>query len=177
LQTVDARRTEIDRAIVNARSAGTISEAQAANLRRDMDRIGAEIVELKSQSNPSISRCISLAQDLDVLGTQVRTVYTSFTFVPIIEGSHFTMINGHIIQLDDLAVRRIGLENKILDRLAAGRITYSQSIDLRSDLSAIAAREDAYRNARFKGDLSDREARELYTSFDRVATKLDDYSH
>lgn len=177
LQTIDLRRSEIDKKIVEARSAGTLSESKSADLRRELDRAGAEIAELKSQSNPSLARSLSLAQDLDVLAHQVRTVYTTYTFVPIIEGSHFTIFNGHILELDDLAVRRIGLENKILDRLASGKISYQQSMELRSDLNAIAAREDICRSNRVNGRLSDKEAREIYKAFDKVAVKLDSYSH
>lgn len=177
LQTIDLRRSEIDKKIVEARSAGTLSEAKSADLRRELDRAGAEIAELKSQSNPSLARSLSLAQDLDVLAHQVRTVYSTYTFVPIIEGSHFTIFNGHVVELDDLAVRRIGLENKILDRLASGRISYGQSMELRSDLNAIAAKEDICRSTKVNGRLSDREAREIYSAFDKVAVKLDSYSH
>jgi hypothetical protein len=176
LQTIDLRRSEIDKKIVEARSSGSLSEAQSADLRKELDRIGAQISELKAQDNPSIARSLSLAQDLDALTGQVRTVYSSVQFVPIIEGSHFTIFNGHIVQLDDIAVRRIGLENKILERQNAGRISYQQSNDLRSELSSLAAREDVYRSAGLSGKLSDREARELYAAFDRVANKLDSYS-
>jgi hypothetical protein len=166
----------LDKKIVEARSAGTLSEEKASELRRELDRVGAQVSDLKAQESPSLARSLSLAQDLDALASQVSTVYRSYTFVPIIEGSHFTIFNGHVVQLDDLAVRRIGLENKILDRLAARRISYQQSIELRSDLNAIATQEDSCRSARISGNLSDKEARAIYDAFDRVAVKLDSFS-
>lgn len=173
LQTVDSRRTDILRRIDEARAAGTLSTEQLANLTREMDRINAEVVFLRGQTTPSLARSLSLAKDLDALALQVHGYSSNIVFVPIIEGSHFTIFNGRIVLLDDLAVRRIGLENKILDRLAQGKISFPQANELRADLNAISAAEDA---SRTDGDLSPKESRVIYTAFDKVANRLDDYS-
>ena len=174
LQTVDQRRSELDKRIVDARSASTLSEAQARELRQELDRIGAEVTYLKGQSNPSLVRAIVLGQDLDVLSSRFRTVLPSTTvFVPIIEGSHFTIFNGRTIQLDDLAVRRIELENKILSRQASGKITWEQANHLRSNLNAVAAKEDAFRA---DGDLTFKESKIIYQDMDKVANELDNMS-
>ncbi len=174
LQTVDARRAQLDKQIVDARSAGTISEERAADFRRELDRVGAELTAMKASNNPSLSRSIVIGQDLDALYLQMRSVITTISYVPIIEGSHFTIIDGRIIQLDEPAVRRIGLENKILENQAAGRLTYAQANNLRSELNAIATEEDTFR---IKGALTDSEARTIYKSMDKVANELDSYAH
>ncbi len=173
LETVDMRRAQLDKQIVDARTAGTLTEAQASDYRRELDRIGAELTFLKS-GNTSLSRAIVVGQDLDALTVRMKSVITTIAFVPIIEGSHFTIYNGRIIQLDEPAVRRIGLENKILENQAQGRLNYDQANSLRSELNAIAATEDAYR---VKGPLTDSEARIIYKSMDRVAVQLDTYAH
>lgn len=173
LQTVDDHRSILDKAIVDSRSAGTLSEQQAASYRRELDRIGAEISYLKGLPNPSVSRSIVVGQDLDILASRMRSVITTITYVPIIEGTHFTIINGRRIQLDEPAVRRVNLEIKILDWQAAGKITEQQCNILRADLNEIAGREDAYR---MKGALTDKEARDIYLSMDKVASQLERFA-
>lgn len=170
LQTVDARRAILDKAIVDSRTAGTLTEAQAADFRRELDRIGAEIVYLKGLGNPSLSRSIVVGQDLDILAVRMKPIITTLTYVPIIEGTHFTIINGRVIQLDEPAVRRVNLEIKILDKYAQGRITNDECNVLRSELNNIASQEDAYR---VKGAMTDHEARLIYVAMDKVATQLE----
>jgi hypothetical protein len=174
LQTVDIRRGVLDKRVVDARTAGTLSEAQAAAMRRELDRIGAEVVFLKGQPNPSLLRSIVVAQDLDVLTTTLRGTVTGITIIPIIEGSHFTVFNGRIVELDDLAVRRIGLENKILSAQAAGKINYDQANHMRSELNAIGAIEDAYKS---NGNLTFKNSHEIYKDMDKVANELDNSMH
>lgn len=170
LQTVDLRRAELDKLIIDNRTNGTISEGQAASLRRESDRIGAEVSLLKQQVNPSLIRTIAVAQDLDALTTMVKGSGITVVLIPIIEGSHFTASNGRIVQLDDLAVRRIELEKRILAAHAGGRITFDQANHLRSELNAIAALEAAYSTS---GILSPKSSREIYRDMDKVANELD----
>ena len=172
LQTVDDRRATLDKAIVDARSAGSLSETQAADFRRELDRIGAEIAYLKGQGAPSLSRSIVVGQDLDILAVRMKPVITTLTYVPIIEGTHFTIINGRVIQLDEPAVRRVNLEIKILDKYAQGRITSDECNSLRAELNNIATQEDAFR---VKGAMTDHEARLIYVAMDKVATQLERY--
>jgi len=174
LQTVDMRRGQLDKLIIDSRTAGTLSEAQAAALRRELDRIGTEVVYLKAQPSPSLIRSIVVAQDLDALTLNLRGYGTTVTLVPIIAGSHFTVFNGNIVELDDLAVRRIELENKILARQAAGRIDFDQANHMRSELNAIAAMEDAYKSS---GDLTFKNSGQIYKDMDKVANELDRSTH
>lgn len=175
LQTIDVRRGDVGKRITLLRPGSTLTDAQIAIYAADLDRINKEYVVLHSSSTPSLSRALSLAKDLDLLALRLGTYQTAeIAYVPIIEGSHFTIFNGRIILLDDLAVRRVGLESKITDRLYAGSISSGQATELRADLSAIASAEDSWRNA--EGKLTPKEAKAVYTAFDKVANKLDDYS-
>ncbi|MBX9568322.1 MAG: hypothetical protein K2X77_05470 [Candidatus Obscuribacterales bacterium] len=174
LQTIEARRGDIEKRIAVLRPAGTLTDAQIALYAADLDRINKEILVLRGTSTPSLSRALSLAKDLDLLAIRLGTFQPAqLAYVPIIEGSHFTIFNGRIVLLDDLAVRRVGLESKITDRLYAGAISAGQAAELRTDLVNIAAAEDAWRT---NGQLTPKEAKEIYTAFDKVANKLDDYS-
>lgn len=174
MQTVDVRRGDIEKRITLLRPSATLTEAQIAVYAADLDRINKEYLVLKGSTTPSLSRALSLAKDIDLLALRLGTFQPAqIAYVPIIEGSHFTIFNGRIVQLDDLAVRRVGLESKITDRLYAGAISAGQAAELRADLSNIASAEDAWRT---DGHLTPKEAKEIYTAFDKVANKLDDYS-
>ncbi|MBX9689062.1 MAG: hypothetical protein K2X27_20300 [Candidatus Obscuribacterales bacterium] len=176
LKTIEIRRAEILNRIANAESFGSLSKDQALEFKSGLEKIGTEISILKSQTSPSPLLAITLAQDLDSIAMQARTAQSTIVYVPIIEGSHFTIFNGRIIQLDDIAVRRIGLESKILDRQAAGQISRQEADELRHELNTISAAEDLYRSSGINHDLTNKQARSIYASFDKVATRLDAWS-
>lgn len=174
VQTIDVRSADLAKRLAALQPSATLTADQITVLNQDYARINNQIVVLKGQGTPSLSLALALAKDLDLFYVRLNTLAPStIAYVPIIEGSHFTIFNGRIYQLDDLAVRRIGLESKITDRQFAGRISSSQANELRTDLSSIAAAEDL---ARADGDLSPKEVKDIYTAFDRVANRLDDYS-
>jgi len=176
LQTVEMRRVVLNKNIADAVTAGTLTEKQARELRRELERINGEVVVLKAQPTPSVIRTVVLAQDLDALALNLRGNVSTITYVPIIEGSHFTVFNGQIIQLDDLAVRRIELENKILNAQAAGKISWEQSNRMRGQLNAIAAMEDAYR-VNNNGQINFKDSHAIYRDMDKVANELDKAEH
>jgi hypothetical protein len=176
LQTVDQRRADLDRRIAEALASGKLSEKKAKEFRRELERINGEVVVLRGQPTPSVLRTVVLAQDLDAVALGLHSDVATVTLVPIIEGSHFTVFNGQIVQLDDLAVRRIELENKILSAQAAGRITWEQSNDMRNQLNSIAAMEEVYRNSN-GGTITFKDSRAIYRDMDKVANELDKAAH
>lgn len=172
LQTVDLRRAELDRRLIESRSSGLISEVRAAILRQELDRIGSEVSLLRGQSSPSILRALALAKTLDVVSADMGTLSVVVPS-PIIEGVRFTIYNGSIIQLDDLAERRIGLESKIATKEVQGKITFAQASRLRSQLNDIALAESAYRAS---GKLSFDDSRRIYVAYDHVGSELDSWA-
>lgn len=172
LQTVDLRRAELDRRLIESRSSGLISEVRASILRQELDRIGAEVALLKGQPAPSILRALALAKTLDVVSADMGTLSVVVPS-PIIEGLTFTIYNGGFIKLDDLAERRIGLESKIATKEVQGKITFSQAARLRSQLNDIALAESAYRAS---GKLSFDDSRKIYVAYDHVGSELDSWA-
>lgn len=172
LQTVDLRRAELDRRLIESRSSGLISEVRAAILRQELDRVGSEVSLLRGQSAPSILRALALAKTLDVVSADMGTLSVVVPS-PIIEGVRFTIYNGSIIQLDDLAERRIGLESKIATKEVQGKITFAQASRLRSQLNDIALAESAYRAS---GKLSFDDSRRIYVAYDHVGSELDSWA-
>src|SRR5262249_3039618 len=167
VKTIETRRANIAKQIDDACAHGDITDTQAAALRRELKRIAAE----SSSTEISYPAAVMLAQDLDLIGSQYRTVVTTApVYVPIIEGSHFTVIDGQVLELDDLSVRRAGLETRITKDLLRGRLTDAQAADLRAKLAVIGAEAAAYQA---DGTPDFKESKHLYSDFDKVASQID----
>jgi hypothetical protein len=165
--TIEERRKLLQTQIQTAVERGDISSEQGSAMNRELKRIGLET----SSNTVSYPAAVMLAQDLDLIGTQYRTVVTTApAFVPIIEGSHFTIYNGQVVQLDDLSIRRAGLEARVTKDYLKGKLTDSQAATLRAKLSNIGTEAAIYKA---DGNLDFKEARRLYTDFDRVASQID----
>jgi hypothetical protein len=135
-----------------------------------------ELVRIEREAIPGITygRAVILARDLDVITTQIGTYVTTIP-QPIIAGSHMTISNGQIVELDDVSIRRSDLEARIVKDYLQGRLTSNQTDSLRSQMNAVETMEGAFRN-QHPGDLTLKESRILYTNFDKVASKLDKWA-
>ena len=74
--------------------------------------------------------------------------------------------------LDDVMVRRAGLESRIAHERATGRITLAQANTLRDQLARVAVLESQMRG---NGGLTFKDGRTLYGEFDKVGSRLDGY--
>jgi hypothetical protein len=161
------RRKNLAEQIDQACDRGEITGYKAEAMKRELSRIDRE-------SNPTISysRAVMFAQDLDLIGDQYRTIVKTApsTYVPIINGSRFTVSSGQVLQLDDLSVRRADLEGRVIKDLLQGRMSESQASNLRAKLESLG-NEQAFYTA--NGNLNDKEARHLYNEFDRVASQIE----
>ena len=135
-----------------------------------------ELVRIQRETVPGITygRAVILARDLDVITVQMGSYGTSIP-QPIIAGSHMTISNGQIVELDDVSVRRSDLEARISKDYLQGRLTLARADELRSDMNAVETMEATFRN-QHPGDLTLKESRILYTNLDKVASKLDKYA-
>jgi hypothetical protein len=159
----------MDRLIDSARESGRISGKQAEVMKSELRRIAHET----GSNTVSYSRAVMLAKDLDLIGTGLGTVVTTDAYVPIIQGSHFTVYNGSILELDDLSVRRADLESRITKDYLQGRLTESQATDLRIQLDAIGTTAAVYRST---GGIDAKEGKQLYRDFDHVASEIEKYA-
>lgn len=165
--TLAGRRKSLAEQIDQACDRGEITGTKAEAMKRELSRIDRE-----SNSTISYSRAVMFAQDLDLIGDQYRTIVktTPSAYVPIINGSHFTVSNGQVLQLDDLSVRRADLEGRVIKDLLQGRMSESQASNVRAKLESLG-NEQAFYSA--NGNLNDKEARHLYNEFDRVASDIE----
>lgn len=165
--TIEGRRNNLEKQVDEAYARGEISGKQGEAMKRELRRIATET----GSNTISYSNAVMLAQDLDLIGTQYRTIVTTApVYVPIIAGSHFTIYNGQVLALDDLSVRRADLEARVTKDLLQGRLSDAQAASLRAKLSNIGAEAAIYRA---DGNLDFKESRRLYTDFDHVATQIE----
>ncbi|HEY9759244.1 MAG TPA: DUF3659 domain-containing protein [Oculatellaceae cyanobacterium] len=169
ITTIDVRRKDLDRMVRESIEKKVISRAQG-------DLILSDLVRIQQQAVPGITygRAVLLARDLDVITTQVATVVPAVP-QPLIAGSHLTISNGCIVELDDVSVRRSDLEARIAKDYLQGRLTANQSTELRERMNSIETMEATFRS-QHPGDLTLKESRILYTNFDKVASTLDKWA-
>lgn len=168
--TIETRRKDIDKMIDQAYDRHEINDKKREALKRELKRIAEET----GTNTITYPGAVMLAQDLDLIGTQCSTVVTTGgAYVPIITGSHFTVYNGQVLELDDLSVRRADLESRVTKDLLAGRLSDSRAAALRAQLAAIGAEAAAYQA---DGNLNFKEARNLYTDFDKVASEIEKFA-
>jgi len=169
--TIETRRKNLDRMIDAAREQGKITHKQAEAMKADLRRIARET----GTNRLTYAQAVAFAQDLDLIGSNVGMVVVSGVpaYVPIINGSHFTVYNGQILQLDDLSVRRADLEARITKDYLQGRLTEGQAATLRAQLDAIGNTKAIYDAT---GQLNFKESRRLYSDMDKVASELERFA-
>lgn len=165
INTISVRQRDLEKLVNESIEKKVITHQQG-------DVILSELVRIHREAVPGISygRAVILARDLDVINTQIAT-YVPAVPQPIIAGSHMTISNGQIVELDDVSVRRSDLEARIAKDYLQGRLSASQAADLRTKMNDIEIMEATFRQ--HPGDLTLKESRILYTHFDKVASQLD----
>ena len=168
ISTIEVRRADLEKLVKTSIEKKVITRTQG-------DVIMSELVRIRTEAVPGLTyaRAVLLARDLDVITTQIAT-YVPAVPQPIIAGSHMTISNGQIVELDDVSVRRSDLEARIVKDYLQGRLTSEQASRLREEMNAIETLEANFRQ--HPGDLTLKESRILYTNFDKVASKLDKWA-
>ena len=169
--TITTRREELNKLYADALAQNLLAEAEKNLLRAELDRIAAEEAAAKSLTGVAASsKVVILARDIDTLGDRFNVVLKKPVFVPIVEGSHFTIVEGKVVELDDVAKRRWDLEGKINKFYLENRISASTANNLRSRMDLIATQEAGMRA---DGNLDLKEGRILYNEFDKIGSDLD----
>ncbi|HNB24991.1 MAG TPA: hypothetical protein PKZ32_21395 [Candidatus Melainabacteria bacterium] len=172
--TITTRREELNKLYADALAQNLLAEAEKNLLKAELDRIAAEEAAAKALTGVAASsKVVILARDIDTLGDRFNIVLKKPVFVPIVEGSHFTVVEGKVVELDDVAKRRWELEGKINKLYLENRISASTANNLRSRMDLIATQEAGMRA---DGNLDLKEGRILYNEFDKIGSDLDDAS-
>jgi hypothetical protein len=133
-------------------------------------------IERETGSNTiTYERAVAFARDLDFIGTRLGGVVVEGVpvYQPIIAGSHFTVVNGQIYVLDDLSVRRVDLEARIIKDYLEGRLSDDRASKLRAELDAIGTTQAIYSAS---GELDPVSSRKFYKEMDKVASELERYA-
>jgi len=171
IKTINEPRIALENQIAAQQATGTLSPAKARALRAQLDYVAKAQAQAGTTEFTYVN-ALPLAMSLDYVGSELKAVVPTITYVPLIDGTRFVIFGGRVIMLDDLMVRRAGLESKIGRRLANNEITLSQASKLRNELGNIGIIEA---QLRAKGSLTFRDSRELYTRFDKVGSQLDSF--
>jgi uncharacterized cupredoxin-like copper-binding protein len=169
--TLTARRKDLDKMIDAAHAKGNITGKKAEAMKNELKRIARET----GSNTITYERAVAYARDLDYIGTSLGTVVVEGVpaYQPIIAGSHFTVVNGQIYVLDDLSVRRVDLEARIIKDYLEGRLTDARATKLRDELDAIGATQAIYSAT---GELDPVSSRKFYKEMDSVASELEKYA-
>jgi hypothetical protein len=168
--SIDARRAELQQAITDGLSKGTITPSTASSLRAALDTIAAE--ELADQQSNHIltyAEALSLATALNGVSDRVIPLAHLSVTTPLI-ASHFTSLNGQVLMLDDVAYRKAQFERRIDDEYTAGRLSARQVARLKEDLNDIAYLETKYKK---HGSMSESQTEKISARFDKMNTNLD----
>ncbi len=171
VMTITARRKDLDKMIDAAHAKGNISSKKAEAMKNELKRIARET----GSNTITYERAVAYARDLDYIGTSLGTVVIAGvpTYQPIIAGSHFTVVDGQIYVLDDLSVRRVDLEARIVKDYLEGRLSDERASKLRNHLDAIGATQAIYSAT---GELDPVSSRKFYKEMDSVASELEKYA-
>jgi len=165
--TLETRRETLRKLIEESRERKVMDRARADAMLAELERIHSQTV-----STISYGRAVLLARDLDMVGGEVLVLVPTLNIPqPIIQGSHLTIADGQIVEMDDVSSRRSDLEGRIAKDYWQGRLSLSQAQLLRDKMNSIDVMEAEFR--RPDGDLSLKESRILYTNYDKVASDLD----
>lgn len=169
--TIEARRKDLDKMIDAAHAKGNISAKEAEAMKKELKRISV----VTGSNTITYERAVAFARDLDFIGTRLGNVVVAGVpvYQPIIAGSHFTVHNGQIYVLDDLSVRRVDLEARIIKDYLEGRLSDERATQLRAQLDAIGATQAIYSAT---GELDPVSSRKFYKEMDKVASDLEKYA-
>jgi hypothetical protein len=171
--TLDGRIQDIQRVIASGQASGAISEDRAHVFRQELDRLSA--LEAQGRAGQmTYVQALPIAIELDQLSDRIAVITPGQTLTPLVSSNRLVLTTGQLVQLDDVMVRRAGLEGKIAQQLAAGKLTPDEAASLRQQMDDIA-RTEAQMRASNGGELSLRDGRTLYGQFDKVGSRLDRY--
>ncbi len=165
------RRELLEQLISDELAKGHLSEAQAANLRAQLDAQKATATKVTT-TNVTTYKVLPMATDLDAISARLQTYSPTVKVTPLIVQNRFFVAEGKYVDMNDLLYRRLGLEAKISRAMVYGQLNSLQAADLRAQLDLIASEEASFRSGN-GGGLSDREAKRLYTEYDRVGSRID----
>lgn len=165
---INNRRAAFDQAIASSLASGTITAADAAAMRAELDRIRAEQAAASTSGTITYAEALNLADQLDMF-EQRYTILVSAAPTPLLR-THFVVTNNVVTITDEIAFRRAAFERRIDAEYKLGHLSTSQVASLKEDLNDITSKQAKYMK---DGVLSDSERKTLNTKLNRVQERLD----
>ena len=167
--TLTDRRAALEAMIASGTSAGTISAAQAAELRAQLARIAATIDATRASGAITYTTALPLAMNLDVIGNQIHTYSSNVAFVPLISQGRISFAGGLSSPIDECSLRRAELGAAIDREKASGRLSQNEAQRLQFELGNIGHREGRFLS---DGILTYRELVQITNDLNRFQSRL-----
>ncbi len=168
--SIDTRRANIEAMIADCLNRGTMDAAEAAALRKELNRIETlEITSRQSDGILSYSEALQIALDLNDLQDRLKPFQPTIATTPLL-GARMLTTNGQLVIVADVDYRQAKLLQRVDDEYTAGRLSTQQVSLLKGQLNTISALETKYKK---NGQLSESNERKISTKLDVVNNKID----
>lgn len=166
--SIDNRRAELERMLVDGRAA--MSDSVAAALREELTSIASQESAYKLAGRPlNYEEALSLANRLNALSDRILPYGHGVVFTPLI-GARFVTTSGSLVMVDELASRNLRMQRRIDDEYAAGRLSNDNVAHLKSDLNEVASMQTKYTK---NGRLNESKTKTIATRLDKVQSAMD----
>jgi hypothetical protein len=169
--TLDSRRDEIDAGIASAVAAGKLTQAQAAEFRKWVNRIAQSQRVATTSGGMTDLKAAPVAVELDLLASRLNS-FLPTPIAPLVVGTRFMLVGNQVIMLDETTVRRSDIDARINRDMLVGRLTAQDAAKVRTELDSIGASEE---QLRADGTLDTNEMMTLFASIDRLDDTLNRY--
>jgi hypothetical protein len=167
--SIDTRRRDLDRQIVDALNSGKLSAVEASALRAELDRIASdESVSRGSGGTLTYRKAMVVAYDLNTLS---QRLYPAAIAAPVI-APQFVLLNKQLTMVDPVTYRRLQMLRRVDDEYQAGRLSAQYVSRLKAQLDKISSLDTRYRK---NGELSSSKSRTLSMKLDQAEASLHTY--
>jgi len=166
--SIDNRRAELERMLVDGRAA--MSDSVASALRDELTSIASQESAYKLSGRAlNYEEALSLANRLNALSDRVLPYAHGVAFTPLI-GARFVTTAGNLVMVDELSARNLRMQRRIDDEYAAGRLSNDNVAHLKSDLNEVASLQTKYTK---NGRLNESKTKVIATRLDKVQSSMD----
>lgn len=190
---LEARRLHLNNMISSRMVSGDPCLTETVRLKRKINLISEDMYAYLNDNRFNYANATALAGRLDDLSSETANVYhvatmprilvrdaggerilltttTAPLYVERVIDPNLRVVTSAAV-IDDVAVRRKGLEDKLAVLIAAGKMSAEDAAKIRVMLDSCASMEAGFR---LDGAISDSEAKQLYDFMDKIGHEIDD---
>gem|GEM_PF-1316924 len=193
---LEARRLQLNNMISSRMVSGDPCLSETIRLKRKINLISEDMYAYLNDNEFNDANALALAGRLDDLSGETVNVYhvasmprllmqnnggttflltttTTPLYVERVIDPNLRVVTSAAV-IDDVTVRRKGLEDKLAVLIAAGKMSSGDAAEIRAMLDNCASMEASFR---LDGSISDSEAKQLYNYMDKIGSEIDEEKH